>query len=85
MVDPDGVIVVAIFESACESGLLFLREIVFFELVNFPCFQPNPYTRMCVLTVGSFNCFGKQMQYHEKTIVECCFGGFSLTTVSLYI
>ena len=34
----------AIFES-CS---------LFLELVLFPCFRPNPDTRMCVSTLGSF-------------------------------
>ena len=26
----------------------------------FPCFRPNPYTRMCVSTLGSSLCFVKE-------------------------
>ena len=48
-------------KSAFEPGLLFLRERgLFFELVIFPQFLPNPYTRMCVSTIGSFSLFRKK-------------------------
>ena len=43
-------------KSAFEPGLLFLSERgLFFELDFFLQFRPNPYTRMCVLTIGSFS------------------------------
>ena len=42
-------------KSAFEPGLLsFEKHNPFYELVVFPCFLPNPCTRMCVSTMGFF-------------------------------
>ena len=35
-------------------GCYFWEENIFFKLVIYLCFRPNPYTRMCVSTIGSF-------------------------------
>ena len=55
-----------------------MRDIPFFRgHVCFSCFRPNPYTRMCVSTIGSYSFFGKKVKTHGKTHVEPCVFGFS--------
>ena len=54
-------------------GCYFSEKEPFFELVIFPCFRPNPYTRMCVSTIGSFSLVRKKMKTHGETPVESCF------------
>ena len=55
-------------KSAFGSGLLFLRDISLFS--NLSCLRPNPYTRMCVSTIGPFSLVDKIMKNHGKTQVE---------------
>ena len=62
-------------KTAFESALLFVRDIVFSELVIFPCFRPNPYTRMGVLSVRSFNLFCGNVGNHCKTQFDFWFWG----------
>ena len=45
----------------------------FFKLVIFPCFRTNPYTIMCVLTIGPFSHFGNKLKTHGKTLIEYLF------------
>ena len=65
-------------KSAFEPGLLFFQETPFFELVIFHCFSPNPYTRMCVLTIESLSLFREIVKNHGKLQVGSWFLGFSL-------
>ena len=67
--------------------LLFLKRISrFLEPVIFPLFRSDPYTRMCVSTLGSSSTFGKQMNNHSKSQVESWFWGFSVVFVfSVYL
>ena len=44
----------------------------------FSRFRPNPYTRMCVSTIGSYSTLGKIVKKHGKTQVESWVLGFSL-------
>ena len=60
---------------------IFVRDSPFFELVIFPCFLPNPCTRMCVSTVRSSYAFGKQIKDYGKTLVESWFGLFLIIFV----
>ena len=55
-----------------------LRYTFFREHVFFSCFRPNPYTRMCVSTIGWYSTFGKNMKKHSKSPVESWVFGFSL-------
>ena len=48
------------------------------QLVICPVFRPNPYTRMCVSTIGSYSTFAKNVKTHGKSLVESCVFGFSL-------
>ena len=57
---------------------IFERKSPFFELAIFPCFRPNPYTRMCASTIGSFSLFRNILKQHCKTQVESWFGFFFL-------
>ena len=51
-----------------------------------PCFEPNPYTRMCVSTLGSSSTFGNKVKKHGKSLVKAWFLGFSLISVfSVYL
>ena len=64
-------------KSAFEPGLLFLREKgISFKFDSFPYFLPNPYTRMCVLTIGSFSLFGKKVKIIVNYNSDLGFGGF---------
>ena len=64
---------------AFEPGLLFLRRRVFFRTCQFSLFLSNPYTRMCVSTMGSLSCFYRKMKKHRKIqVASGCFG-FCLT------
>ena len=61
-------------KSAFTSGLLFLRDRALFSILSaFLFFRPNPYTRMCVSTIGSFSRFGQLVNTYGQTLVESCF------------
>ena len=59
-------------------GCYFLRGRDIFRTCHFSWFLPNPYTRMCVSTIGSFPLFVKQIKHHCKLQVGSWFFGFSL-------
>ena len=65
-------------KSDFEPGLLFLRERGLFPNLIFFIFLPNPYTRMCVSTIGSFSLFREIVKHHCETPVESWFFGISL-------
>ena len=70
------------FKPTCIFRLLFLRDSSsFFELVIFPRFRLNPYTRMCVSSIGSSSTFCKNVKSHRKSQVESLFFWFSLIVV----
>ena len=67
------------WKTAFSSEVLFLQNRgLFFELVIFPYFSPNPYTRICVLTIESLSLLGKIVKHHGKLLVRSWFFGFSL-------
>ena len=72
-------------KSAFQSGLFFRKRGIFFELVISLCFQPNPYTRMCVSTIGSFSLLRNKMKDHGKTLVEFCFFFWVLSDLYLSV
>ena len=59
---------------------MFERYSPFLELDFLGCFPSNLYTRMCVLTIGSFSLFGKIMETHGKhtsrILFFCVFSDF---------
>ena len=63
---------------------IFGRHIHFLELAFVLCFRPNSYTRMRVLTVGSF-CFLRKVTNHCETPVASWLFGFSLETIFIVI
>ena len=63
-------------KSAFESGLLILRESVFFSNLSFSLVWPNPYTRMCVSTMGTFELFRKRMNMYGKHLSNLSFFSF---------
>ena len=73
-------------EKPLSFMLLRFKYIVLFSNSSFvPVFQPNPYTRMCVSTLGSFATLGKQVKTYDKSKVESGFVGFSVENISLEI
>ena len=48
-------------KSAVKSGLRFLKS-TFCRTCHSSLFRRNPYTRMCVLTIGSFSFFRKKCE-----------------------
>ena len=63
-----------------------LRYRTFSEHAFFCCFRPNPYTRMCVSTIGSYSFFCKIVKTHGKSQVESWIFGFSLIfDLSVYL
>ena len=66
-------------KSAFEPGLLSLQDRGLFPNSSFFVrFLPNPYTRMCVLTIGSFSLLGNKMKNHCKLQIRSWFFGFPL-------
>ena len=64
-------------KSTFEPGLLCLRErTLFFELVCVAMCLPNPYTRMGVLTMGSFSLFCKIVKTTRTYKSDLGFLGF---------
>ena len=58
--------------------LLFFERYTFCrKLAVFSGFRLNPYTRICVSTIGSYSTFCTQMQSHGKSPVESWVWGFS--------
>ena len=59
--------------------LLFLRDVgLLEEHVFFLRFRPNPYTIMCLSTIGSYFTFSKKHEICGKSQIESWVGGFSL-------
>ena len=57
-------------DQPSNLGCYFVQEgNLFFKLDLFPQFRPNPYTRMCVLTIGSLSRFRKIVTNHCNTPV----------------
>ncbi len=66
-------------KSGFSSKLLFFQNRgLFFKLVIFHCFSPNPYTRRCVSTIESLSLFREIVKNHGKLPVRSWFFGFSL-------
>ena len=64
---------------------IFTRKAPFFELVIFPFFWgPNPYTRMCVSTTGSFSFFREKMKHMVNYKSGLGLGGFLWFSISLF-
>ena len=73
-------------KSAFEPGLFFFQEThIVFELVIFPYFLPNPYTIMCVLTIGSSSLFRKIVRTHGQLQLRSWFFGCYLISDFLFI
>ena len=73
-------------KSAFKSGLSFLRSTALFSNLSFfLVFRPNPYPRMCVLTIGSFSLFGKQVQIIVKHKSNLGLFGFLRFSISRFI
>ena len=69
-------------EYVFESGLLCSRDLIFSDFLYFVmCFRRNPYTKMCISTLGSFYLLGKYIANHESNLG---LGGISHSTFSLY-
>ena len=66
-------------------GCYFWQKHSFFELVIFQCFLPNPYTRMCVSTIGSFSLFRKKWKIIVNYKSDLGFLGFLWFSISLLI
>ena len=75
-----------LFKSAFEfQAAIFETYSPFFELVICPCFRLNPYTRMCVSTLGSCSLFVKKVNKYGNTLVASWICSLSLRIISLYI
>ena len=55
-----------------------------FKLALCHCFRPNPCTRMCVSTIGSFSLFRKKQKYWYKVRRILFFGFFLIWDFSVY-
>ena len=58
-----------------EYGLFFCCEKTVFELVIFQFFLSNPYTIMCVSTIGSLSLFGRILKIIVKRKSNLGFSG----------
>ena len=59
-------------------GCCFWEIYLFSRTCFFFLFSAEPYTRMCVSTVGSYSTFGNIVKKYGKTQVESWVSGFSL-------